>query len=125
LNLFAKEVKNMNHFGAWVREERISRKLRQAECARRAGITPQRWNKIERDVEKAELRTYQHVSRGLDMGLDSIMARFLPGVSSSVPIGTELEALSLQLPPDKRPLFWRTVRQHAEIAHSALLSDPV
>jgi transcriptional regulator with XRE-family HTH domain len=123
LNAFLKEVRKLDDFGAWVREERLARKMRQAECARRAGIAPQRWNHIEKHVERAEMVTLQAVSRGLEMGMDAILARFHPEVAASVPIGTELEALSLQLPPDKRPLFWRIVRQHAELTHSALLAD--
>src|SRR5262245_19697375 len=97
--------------------------MRQSECARRAGITPQRWNHIEKHVARAEMATLQHVARGLDIGLDTIFKQFHPEVETSVPIGTELEALSLQLPPDKRQIFWKIVRKHAELTHSALLSD--
>jgi transcriptional regulator with XRE-family HTH domain len=123
LELKIKEVRKMNAFGSWVREERLSRRMRQADCARRAGITPQRWNHIEKHVNEAGLTTLQSVARGLDMGLDAILSRFHPGAITTVPIGTELEALSLMLPPDKRPHFWRAVRQLAETVHTAMLSD--
>ena len=50
-------------FGEWVAQERELRKLTKTECAKRAGITPQRWAQIEYDLSNRSDGSPPQISR--------------------------------------------------------------
>jgi transcriptional regulator with XRE-family HTH domain len=60
------------HFGAWVSEQRRATGMSEAECARRSGLTPQRWNNMEKQSRTATVRTAQRVADALELPLREV-----------------------------------------------------
>ena len=60
-------------FGTWVRETRLAVGLSEAECARRAGMSPQRWNTMERTVKHPERATAEKVASILDVPVEEAL----------------------------------------------------
>lgn len=68
-------------FGAWIKEERQSQRLSQAEVARRAGIDRQQWYRIEAGKSGSRRDTVIAIAEAL--GLDPTLALEQAGYSAS------------------------------------------
>jgi transcriptional regulator with XRE-family HTH domain len=106
----------MRHFGRSVRELRETRKLKQVDCAARAGMKPQQWNYMEKNTERPQLSTVEAVARGVDMSPSEVLDS--TGFNQALDVDTmylrELNDLISRASADKRHTIKRAIREHAE-----------
>jgi transcriptional regulator with XRE-family HTH domain len=87
-------------FGEWVKEQREARGLRPAECARRAGLSAQRWSNLEAKSKRPYRDTCVSVAKGLGMLLEDVMAA--AGLTVRSDLGRRLEQAMCRLPLTER-----------------------
>lgn len=60
-------------FGNWVRDRRMGFRMTATECASRAGMKLQQWNRMEKIVEHPEYKTALAVAAGLGLSAAEVL----------------------------------------------------
>jgi len=118
----------MQSFNAWVREVRLSKRLTQTECAKRAGMLLSHWNQYEIKDAKRTRATVEAMARGLDVPAEVALAAagYLsnPALESEdAPGAVTIEWIGKALPREKRQLYWKLLHANARAVSNALQTD--
>lgn len=109
----------MRHFGSWVREKRESLGMTETECALRASMKLQQWNRMEKRVNKPQVQTIEAVARGLKVSVGEVFTAVSNPGQPPIEADKEITEIVESLPPEKRPAFLRAVRSMADAMMAA------
>jgi transcriptional regulator with XRE-family HTH domain len=100
------------NFGAWVRQEREGLRMTQTECAARADMTLQQWNRIEKAAKRPQYHTIERIATGLNKPVAEVLSAV-----GYEPLGVpdaEYVAAFWRVPEEKRRFFTDAVRSMSE-----------
>jgi|SRR5579884_2907909 len=105
-------------FGEWVKQTRIAKGLSEAECARRAGMSAQRWNRMEKTVQHPERATAEKIATTLDVPIEEALqaAGYLLSAGmddARMRFGRRLDRILRILPPEERDRIEKMLEQDA------------
>lgn len=97
----------MTEFGNWVRASREQQGLTQTECAARAGMKLQQWNRMEKQITRPEYDTLMAVADALRAPVDDALRAANYTVHNpslpSMRLAQQIEAYLSQAPAAQRP----------------------
>jgi transcriptional regulator with XRE-family HTH domain len=105
----------LQFFGAWVKEQRGERGL--AEVARRAGMTSQQWQRLEKHSRHPQRETVEKVARGLGLPSEVVLSAAGYGVEGderALRLGRRLDRVLQMLSPEVRDRVEEALVEDAE-----------
>jgi transcriptional regulator with XRE-family HTH domain len=94
-------------FGEWVRKQRGKQVM--AECARRGGMKPPQWARLEKEGKHPRRETIEKVALGLQVPLDTVLeaagfgeTETEEGDQAGINFGRRLHRILMELPAEER-----------------------